>query len=999
MAILSSIRSALFIAFFACPLMAAVCSTVLAEDVDFRVDVAAILSKHCVRCHGDSKSEGDVNLSRRGSAIGSDKDSGIIVPRLPDDSLLIEVVSGENPRMPKGGSPLSEREIDVLRRWIEQGAAWPEDAELRDDPQDWWSLRPLERPKVPTPVSGEDPNPMRIRNPIDAFVNARRIEKGLRGNPEADRRTLIRRLYFDLVGLPPSPEEVDQFVGDSSPNAYEELVEQLLASPRYGERWARHWLDAVHYGDTHGYDKDKLRPNAWPYRDYVIRSLNQDKPYGQFVREQIAGDHFYPDTRDGVEGLGMLAAGPFDFVGQIEVSNGTIEKARVKNIDRDDMVSTVMNTFVSMTAQCARCHDHKFDPIQQKEYYQLQAVFAAVDRADRSYDEDPKIASTRRILLAEREKLQFSLETIQRELKERGGAELASIDQQIELLQKPNNGVPPEFGYHSAITIDSSETKWVQVDLGHDVSIARIGLAAPNDDFAGIGPGFGFPVRFRIEGSKDAEFSTGVVSMFDSGETDFANPGVAPRWFEATGDSIRYVRITATQLAPRSNDYIFALSELMVFDESGKNIALGGKVSALDSIEAPIRWGAKNLVDGIYPGRDLSDSEGSLEAFRTKRVSLVQSLLGVDRWEDFQSLQSQVQKSESQIAGLPKPKFVYAAATEFAPAGSFVATGGKSRPIHILARGSETAPLELVSPAALHCVSDLPGDWTLSQDATEREHRGALAEWIVHSKNPLTWRSVVNRIWYHHFGRGIVESLNDFGRMGSDPTHPELLDWLACEMRDGEQSFKDIHRWIVLSSTYRQSSAHSPENESIDAGNLYLWRMNRRKLDAESVRDSILQTSGKLRLDAGGPGYNLFGLIDDHSPHYLYDQHDPDDPRGHRRAIYRFIVRSVPDPWMSVLDCADATVLVDRRNETLTALQALAMLNNPFVLRMSDHFADRVESKCDAPSDRLAYAFRLAFQREPTERERAILLELVREHGLPQVCRSLFNANEFIFVD
>lgn len=975
--------------------MACVCVSI-ADEVDFRRDVAPILTKHCVRCHNDSKEEGGINLTRAALAVGEDR---AILSGDPESSLLLEVTTGEKPRMPQSSPPLSLNEQQTLRRWIEQGADWPEDAALRFDPLDWWSLRPLLKPSVPQLPSDGTQTEMPIRNPIDAFVVQGWRNRGLQGSPQADRRTLIRRLYFDLIGLPPTPEAVDAFCSDSHPEAYERLVDQLLESPRYGERWARHWLDAVHYGDTHGYDKDKLRPNAWPYRDYVIRSLNQDKPYSQFVREQIAGDHFYPDSRDGIEALGMLAAGPFDFVGQIEVGNGTVEKARVKNIDRDDMVATVINTFVSLTAQCARCHDHKFDPISQREYYQLQAVFAAIDRADRDYDIDPEVASKRRDLTNRRTQLQAQRFALDATLRERGGEPLASIDRQIAALQKPTQGIPPEFGYHSQIVDSSSQAKWVQIDFGRPCKLKRVGLAAPSDDFAGIGPGFGFPVRFRIEASNQPNFLEDVHAIYDTGDSDRPNPGIVPQWFDANGIVARYVRVTATRLAERKEDFIFALSELIAIDASDENVALGAAVQALDSIEAPVRWRATNLVDGIYPGREASDLEPQLQALQDKRIATIRSTLGVAWLEQYDALRDAIGDIDTMLTRLPARQRVYAAATEFNPAGNFVPTHGTPRPIHVLARGSETAPLERATPDALHCIPGLNRDWPVPVDAPEQQHRAALADWIVDRNNPLAWRSIVNRVWYHHFGRGIAESLNDFGRMGAEPTHPELLDWLACEFRDGNQSLKDLHRTIVTSSTYRQASIHSESQSAIDAGNLYLWRMNRRKLDAEAIRDSVLAISGKLQLESGGPGFALFGLIDDHSPHYLYEQYDPDDPKSHRRAIYRFIVRSVPDPWMTALDCADAAILVDRRNETLTALQALAMLNNRFMLRMSEHFASRITTEGDQASSPWKNAFRAAFQRDPNPRESALLEGLHREAGLSQVCRSLFNANEFVFVD
>ncbi len=708
-----------------------------AEETIFRNQVAPLLQQHCLRCHGQKIQRGGLSLtSVAGLAAGGDSGPSV-TPGKPGESLLIKMVSGDKPKMPKKAPPLRPEQVAVLKEWIKQGAVWPKDLTLsegKEPNETWWSLRPLVRPTVPTLKAAG-----RVRTPIDAFIFHRLQQQGMKPSAEADRRTLIRRLYFDLLGLPPEPEDIDTFVRDSSPNAYERLVDRLLTSPRYGERWARHWLDIVHYGDTHGYDKDKVRPHAWPYRDYVIRAFNEDRPYSRFIKEQIAGDVFYPDTREGITALGFLAAGPWDFVGQVELREGTLDKKITRNLDRDDMVATVMNTFTSLTVQCARCHDHKFDPITQEDYYSLQAVFAAVDRANRPYKDDS--------------------------------------------------------------------------------------------------------------------------------------------------------RTTEKQ-----------------------------------------------------------------------------------------------------------PALVYAAATHFTPEGSFTPTNGKPRPIYLLKRGSEKNPVYEVVPGTVACVTGLPSRFVMA-DRPEGERRAALARWITDERNPLTWRSIVNRIWHYHFGQGLVDTPNDFGRMGGLPSHPELLDWLAVEFRDGGQSIKRLHRLIVTSSTYRQVSQHHADYARLDGGNCLLWRMNRRRLDAESIRDAVLAVSGKLDLKMYGPGFRTFGFLDDHSPHYKYEEYNPDDPAGHRRSIYRFLVRSAPDPFMETLDCPDPSLRVEKRNESLTAVQALALLNDKFMLRMAEHLAARVEKKGGELSDRIAAAHLLALGREPTAEEGRVLLDYARKHGLANTCRLILNTNEFSFVD
>ncbi len=645
---------------------------------------------------------------------------------------------------------------------------------------DWWSLRPLTRPPAP---------PLQeagwARGPIDVFVLAKLREQGLTPSPEADRRTLLRRLTFGLHGLPPTLAETDAFLSDPAADAYERLVDRLLASPHYGERWARHWLDVVHYGDTHGYDKDKPRPNAWPYRDYVIRAFNQDKPYARFVQEQLAGDVLFPNTADGIEATGFLAAGPWDFIGHVEVPETKLDGQIARHLDRDDMVATTMNTFISLTVQCAQCHRHKFDPITQEDYYSLHAVFAALDRADRKYYLDATVA-----------RQQAALEVRRRSLLSR-----------------------------------------------------------------------------------------------------------------------------------------------------------------------------KQALDGQIAQREVTAALSEVEAA---------------------------------LAALPPPRVVYAG-TIHTGTGAFRGTGpdgGRPREIHILRRGDVRHPGRRVGPGSLRVVTALPAQFALAEGHAEGARRVALARWITDRQNPLTWRSIVNRVWHYHFGRGIVATPNDFGRMGQLPTHPELLDWLAVEFRDGGQSLKQLHRLLVTSATYRQASLENDRSTRIDGGNQYWWRMNRRRLEAEALRDSVLWVSGKLDTRMYGPGFQDFVIEKpEHSPHYQYHLHNPEDLRTHRRSIYRFLVRSQQQPFMTTLDCADPSQLVERRNETVTALQALALLINPFMVSMARHFAARVERMGADPSAQVTAAFHLALGRAPRAEELAGLTAYSQQHGLANLCRVVLNLNEFAFAD
>lgn len=974
---------------------------------EFREHVAPILAERCLGCHNDDDPKGELSFSSAAAAFRGSESGPILSRTDPDDSLLLGYISGDDPEMPKDSEPLTAEQVATIRRWIQNGAEWPEDHTLHPiavTDTEWWSWLPLEKPNVPNVpklTTWLNDGVIKVSNPIDRFVLAKLDDMGLAPSVSADRRTLIRRVFFDVVGLPPTPAEVTQFVTDVNPFAYEELVDTLLASPHYGERWARHWLDIVHYGDTHGYDKDKLRPNAWPYRDYVVRSFNEDKPYGRFVQEQIAGDALWPHTRDGIEATGFIAAGPWDFIGHAEVPESKIDGQVARNLDRDDMVTTTMNTFVSTTVQCARCHNHKFDPVTQEHYYRLQAVFAALDRADRKYDTDIRVAYQRRTAEAKRTRFETELADLQQTIRDKAGSKLDELDKRIDELKAQSKAKRPEFGYHSQIETEQATIKWVQVDLGESHALHDVTLVGAHDDFGGIGAGFGFPVRFRVEGSSDPQFTSDIVVFADKTADDIINPGVDPQTFSVPGN-VRYIRVTATKLAKRSNDFIFALGELLALDSDGENVAAGKKVTALDSIEAPVRWQRTNLVDGYFFGvADNVDSQSDLQAAKRDRKALLASVTTTELRTQRAKAERNLQAVNQQIEKLPKQSHAYVGMV-YSGNGAFQGrghVGGKPRDVFVLARGDIEKPIQLVDPGTIPLRANEDGRFDLANSAPESERRVRLAHWLTASDNPLTWRSIVNRVWQYHFGQGIVDTPNDFGRMGAKPTHPELLDWLAVTFRDEGQSLKQLHRMILTSATYRQVSTEREAFNSIDAGNRFFWRMQRRALDAESIRDATLSVSGLLNGKMYGEAFRDFVLErPEHSPHYEYHKHDPDDATTHRRAIYRFLVRSQQQPFMQTLDCADPSQSVARRETSITAIQALTLLNNKFMVRMSEHFAASL-----AKEPNLETQVRTAYERvsgqSPTDSDVMDLVAFAREHGLANTCRVLLNLNEFLFVD
>jgi hypothetical protein len=979
----------------------------------FRDTVQPILSAKCFSCHGPKTQKSSYRLDVRTIAMrGGDHATPPIVPGNSHGSLLMEYVANASSVMampPKDSQQprLTASEVEKIGQWIDQGAVWPDSADAAvSDPLDWWSFRPLR--EFATPIE----NGSIAENPIDRFVLTRLSLAGLSMSTEADARTLARRVYFDLIGLPPTPESLDRFARNFNINAdqaLEQLVDRLLAMPQYGERWARHWLDVVHYGDTHGYDKDKPRPNAWPYRDYVIRALNRDKPYARFVEEQIAGDVLWPGTADGIEAMGFIASGPWDFIGHAEVSESKTDGKIARHLDRDDMISNTIGTFCSVTIHCAQCHQHKFDPITQEDYYRLQSVFSALDRTDREYYRDEQLY--RKFIELDRTRADSSreLKEIEEPLQRLAGAEYTALSKRIDENSKikgTGTNSRPEYGYHSAIAADQLTEKWVQVDLGQSIQVSRITLRPCYDDFNSIGSGFGFPVRFKIEISDDPGFRSNVtlVSNKQSNtiDADYPSPGLTP--FEirvSTQDRVvgRYLRVTSLKLAHRKSDYIFALAELQVFDQNEANVAQGRDVSALDSIESAPRWQRSNMTDGIFPSDVKRDTTNGLLA---ERDALLEKFADEATKAKRRRLVSELARLETEFASLPKRDAVYAGGIHHGK-GSFVGTGpngGKPRPIYVLARGQVTQPMSEVSPGAISALDFRPFLFPINSESGEGERRIALARWITDPANPLTWRSIVNRVWQYHFGRGIVDTPNDFGRNGNLPSHPELLDWLAADFRDNGGSLKRLHKQIVMSRTYRQASTNNLEAEKIDSSNTLLWRQNRRRLEAEAIRDSVLAISGKLDETMGGPGWQDFVVEHpEHSPHYEYSLAIPQDPSTFRRSIYRFVVRSQTQPWMTSLDCADPSMRVDKRNESMSSLQALALLNNGFMLTQSIAFANRIATMSDDIATQVDTAYRLSVGVDPPASNRAELIEFARQNGLPYLCRLLFNLNAFVFVD
>lgn len=983
----------------------------VSAENDFVRDVAPVLARRCLTCHDATTTKGDVSLES-----GDDLSNlGYLSAGDPEASYLLELLTTDDHsvRMPKDSEPLSADEIAAIRQWINSGAGWPDGYVLTPpviSDRNWWSLQPIETSPLP---------PGDAAHPIDRFIDQQLAANGLKANPRADAQTLIRRLTYDLTGSPPTRAAVNQFVTAAAVDpeqAWQAAVDELLNSPAFGEKWAQHWLDLARYAETHGYDKDKPRNNAWPYRDYVIRSFNEDKPYTRFVQEQVAGDVLFPDEPDGVLGLGFLAAGPWDFIGHWEVGEGKLDGRIAKHLDRDEMAAAVFNVFMSTTVQCAQCHNHKFDPIRTEDYYRLHAVFAAVDRADRVYaglsSDQQRLKSK---LLASIDQLKTEQKALTTRLERDVAVQAKEIDSRIaELHEKfgTEHGPEPQFGYHSQIEKTADVAKWVQLDFGQLRDIKEIRLFPAYDDYNGIGAGFGFPVRYRLEAAADPEFQTSVRLLFDATDKDQPNPSTSTIVINGDGKPIRFLRLTTTALAERKNDFIFALAEIEVRNSRGENMTSEAKVTALDSIESGVRWGTANLVDGIYY-QELTDAAAlvELQQLRHQRAAIERSAYSFDVQKTLARFEQQLEGLNNELKTLPEGRMVYAAATYFTGGGQFKPTSGVPRAIHLLHRGDLKSPGDRMLPGTLPLWEGAPDQFSLEdvaglqsdghQSWDEGQARAKLARYLTHTDNPLLWRSIANRLWQWTFGTPLVSSSNDFGRGGMMPTHPELLDYLAAKLRDDPRhSIKSVVRLLVTSNAYRRSSTIDPIMADLDASNAYQWRANRRRLTAEEFRDSLLASAGVLNRSMGGPSFQDFVIEKpQHSPHYEYHLHDPADPASHRRSIYRFVVRSQPQPLFTTLDCADPSISTPQRDESTTALQALAAWNNRLVEFAAGKLGADLIANAKSADEQITLACQLVLGRDASAFERDVLKQHLNEHGPSAVARVLFNMNAFVYLD
>jgi len=851
--------------------------------VSFSKDIQPILEQNCLGCHGPSMQSSRLDLSTSEGALRGGARGSAIVPGKAEDSRIYRMISGlDKPQMPLGGNKLTDEQIAAIKNWINQGAKWdgvtvgakvPADAthalvdmnkvpQISADARNYWAFKlPMQAPLPQTART--------FSNPIDRFLEKAREQKGLKVAPKADQLTLVRRAYMDLIGLPPTPEEVEAYMKDTAPGTWERLIDKLLASPHYGERWGRHWLDAARYADSSGYENDTDQPNMWRYRDYVIKAFNEDKPYNTFVKEQIAGDEIPNRTDDSLIATGFLRAGP-------RVRNHEHANPARRYDYLDDVLGAIGKGMLGLTVQCARCHDHKFDPITQKDYYSMEAsIFGYVEV------EYP---------LGPREEADAYMRKIT-EITEK----VAALKDQIDAIDKP---------YHDKLALEEIRKK--------------------------------FPPE--------------VVRAVEKPESE-----------RTPGEKLIAIQVLDTG-GGRST--AAAVDKIMSPEDAAKKKALNDQIAAINAETPPTPPLASIVTDGDW--RSVALGYG-------------------DRNE----------------GACPKCEL------EYVGAGKFIDFGpGKGNykvpPSYFLLRGDPDSKAYPMKPGFISVITTgNPPTELPPADGRTSGRRLALAEWIISRDNPLPARVIVNRIWEHHFGKGIVPTLDNFGKMGEQPSNQELLDWLAVEFMNKGWSIKQMQRLIMTSEAYQMASEYNDEaSAKIDPEDTYLWRYRIQRLEGEIIRDNILSVAGSIDLKMGGPA--IFPHVDDSFIKTLfrgiYRNPEGDSADQWRRSIYIYQKRTLPNPMLQVFDLPDMSQSFGARYVSTVPTQALQLMNDDFVLNQAQLFADRVKKEAgNDVAKQVDLAYRIALTRPPTEREKSLATDMILSGSLVDFTNVMLNLSEFLY--
>jgi hypothetical protein len=814
---------------------------------------------------------------------------------------------------------------------------------------------------VPPPDPEGLPKPWQS-NPIDRFVFRKMAESGLSPSPPADRRTLIRRASFDLIGLPPTPEEVDAFLADDRPDAHEQMIDRLLASPHYGERWGRHWLDVARFGESNGFERNVIINNLWPFRDAVIRAFNEDKPFDRLVLEHLAGDVIGPGDPEVEVGTAFLVCGPYDNVG----NQDPVQAAQIRANTVDDMVRAVGESFLGLTVGCARCHDHKFDPILQRDYYALADALAGVHHGSRviaSEEHRKQDADRRAPLIAERDRL---------------GAEIASLREAIRSRAEANAAEIESGWTRPAVDRTGTEESFDPIEA----RLVRLVVAGLDTD------------PNRSDGARLEEFQVWTageeprnVALAANGGTADGPSRVAEDFADAYSAELTIDGRFGSRWISGGNSLTVTLARPETINRVWFSSDRSGAAGNLGEATFVGEYRIETSVDGEtwVTVADSSDRLPVNEAHRQKR--LFDREATADDLARLASLADARNRADASLAAIP-PLPDWWVGTFRQP----------ESPSHVFLGGDPQRKGAPVTTSSLSALAGLDSAFSLPADAPEADRRLALARWIVADDNPITPRVLANRLWHHHFGSGIVDTPSDFGAMGGEPTHPDLLDWLVRQIRDHGWRLKPMHRLIMTSQAYQQSSAYRPEAASVDGDSRLLWRFPPRRLSGEEIRDASLAIAGLLEPSMGGPGFRLYRYLEDNVATYV--PLDAPGPDTYRRAVYHQNARAMRVDLLTDFDCPDPAAAAPRRAATTTPLQALTLLNHRFTLDLAAALASRLDREAgDDPGEQVDRAFALAFSRDPDDAERAGAVRLIDRHGLDAFCRALFNANELISLD
>lgn len=923
----------------------------MAQEVDFQKVILPILENRCWDCHGEDEQESGLRLDRRLSMLkGGDSGAAAVVPGDPAASYMLDLVKHKDKdlAMPPDEDPIPAEEIALLEKWIQQGAKWPGQMKAQEkSTSDHWAFKPVARPPIPD---------SKLTSPVDRFLEQKLKQKGLSFSPTATPPELIRRTSIVLTGLAPTFEETEQFnqeYGADPDRAFTRLVDRLLESPHFGERWAQHWLDVIRWAETNGSESNLYRKNAWIYRDYVIRSFNEDKPYDQFIREQIAGD-----SLGSGEATGFLVAGPHVPPATVGREPTAIRQARADRMD--EIMQTLGAGVMGITIGCARCHNHKFDPISIRDYYAMTAVFQDIEFGSRF----PELSDDhpRRIRGLE---IRQKIERLRKTMKQWGGWE-ENWGAFRELHFKPISTKAirirfkqPNLGLDELEVFGPESPRTNLVDYREPVKLTGFPRFGGNNPIDRINDGEYGTMAWRPQVPKDSKQLPWVQFDFET-----------PR-------RINRIRLSNNREYFYDTDYL------------EKKPFLPRYQFDMDVMGADGKW--KPWVGTWYVTRKLAEEHPE----RKKILADIQRLI------------------EQLAEEGPQPSFV----------------GRLIRPAvtHVLMRGSPENPRAEVFPAGPEILN---GELKLDSRTPGPKRRLEFSRWITQPENPLTARVMVNRIWHHVFGTGIVSTTSDFGSAGAAPSHPELLDWLAAEFmapqwssdtingpmeketennasdqqenelanssRPRPWSVKHILRTIVLSQAFRQSSAPNPQSLQIDSGSTLLWRFPPKRVEAEVIRDSILQASGVLNKTIGGRSYRIHNVKKTYAQWKVVDNHGPST---WRRMIYQERMRRVDDRLFTAFDFPDCGQVRAKRPVSTTPLQALNLLNSEFVLEQSKLVADRAMKESDQkPEAAVVRCFELLLGRNPSPAERQASIVVGRKNGLAFVCRALINSNEFVFL-